>query len=72
MEKHYAEKYRKQGRSLGISLSYVDLDIVPTSAPSETVQEELSSEELISESTIEENFTFLAVQKIAVGKTSHY
>ena len=60
LEKHYAGKYRKQGRSLGISLSYVDLDIVPTSAPSETVQEELSSEELISESTIEENFTFFS------------
>lgn len=58
MEKHYDGKYRKQGRSLGISLSYVDLDIVPTSAPSEAVQEELCSEELVSESSIEEISAF--------------
>lgn len=60
LDKHYKDKYRKQGRSLGISLSYVDLDIVPTSAPSEAVQEELSSEELISESSIEENDIFFS------------
>lgn len=60
LDKYYEGKYRKQGRSLGISLSYVDLDIVPTSAPSEAVQEELSSEELISESTIEECYTFFS------------
>ena len=58
LEKHYEGKYRKQGRSLGISLSYVDLDIVPTSAPSEAVQEELCSEELVSESSIEEFSAF--------------
>lgn len=49
LEKHYKGKYRKQGRSLGISLSYVDLDIVPTSAPSEAVQSELSSEKFLQE-----------------------
>ena len=32
-------KYRKQGRSWGIELSYVDLDLVVTSAPSEAVKE---------------------------------
>ena len=57
-EKYYEGKYRKQGRSLGISLSYVDLDIVPTSAPSEAVQEELCSEELVSESSIAEFSSF--------------
>jgi len=35
VEKHYKGKYRIQGRSIGIELSYVDLDIVITSAPSE-------------------------------------
>jgi len=34
VEKHYKGKYRVQGRSIGIELSYVDLDIVITSAPS--------------------------------------
>lgn len=60
LKKNYEGKYRKQGRSLGISLSYVDLDIVPTSVPSEVVREELSSEELISEFSIEESFVFFS------------
>lgn len=36
LEKYYAGKYQLQGRSIGIELSYVDLDLVITSAPSET------------------------------------
>lgn len=36
MEKYYKEKYRIQTKSIGIELSYVDLDVVITSAPSET------------------------------------
>lgn len=35
LEKYYKDKYRQQGRSFGIELSYVDLDLVITSAPSE-------------------------------------
>ena len=35
LDKHYPEKYRFQDRSIGIELSYVDLDFVITSAPSE-------------------------------------
>jgi len=35
LEKHYKDKYVIQGRSIGIQLSYVDLDFVITSAPSE-------------------------------------
>ncbi len=35
LEEYYAGKYRRQGRSFGIELSYVDLDLVITSAPSE-------------------------------------
>ena len=35
LDKHYEGKWEPQGRSFGISLSYVDLDLVITSAPSE-------------------------------------
>lgn len=35
VERHYKGKYRIQGRSIGIELSYVNLDLVITSAPSE-------------------------------------
>jgi predicted nucleotidyltransferase len=34
LEKYYAGKYRKQGRSWGIEMSHVDLDLVPTSSVS--------------------------------------
>lgn len=42
--KHYKGKYEVQGRSIGIELSYVDLDIVITSAPSEVDQKRLKAE----------------------------
>jgi hypothetical protein len=42
-EKYYKGKYVIQGRSIGIELSYVDLDIVITSAPSEADQTMLRS-----------------------------
>ena len=35
LKKHYKGKYQRQGRSFGIELSYVNLDLVITSAPSE-------------------------------------
>jgi hypothetical protein len=35
LNKHYEGKWRFQGRSIGIELSYVDLDLVITSAPSD-------------------------------------
>lgn len=34
LKQYYDGKYRKQGRSWGIEMSHVDLDIVPTAAPS--------------------------------------
>ncbi len=43
VEKYYKGKYRIQGRSIGIELSYVDLDIVITSAPSEVDTDFLKS-----------------------------
>jgi hypothetical protein len=54
LDKHYKDKYRIQGRSIGISLSYVDLDIVPTSAPSESETGIFQDEAITSEYTIEE------------------
>ena len=35
LNKHYNGKWHPQGRSFGIELSYVELDVVPTSAPTE-------------------------------------
>lgn len=35
LNKHYKGKWRRQGRSFGIEMSYVELDVVPTSAPAE-------------------------------------
>jgi hypothetical protein len=41
LDKHYKDKYRFQGRSIGIEMSNVDLDIVLTSAPSEVEEGQL-------------------------------
>ena len=38
LKKYYDGKYRKQGRSWGIEMTHVDLDVVPTAAPSIAVQ----------------------------------
>lgn len=54
LEKHYSGKYRRQGRSFGITLSYVDLDFVITSAPSEATREALLSKSIGSNLTLEE------------------
>lgn len=43
VEKHYPEKWERQGRSIGISLGDVDLDLVITSAPSEAQAEAVKS-----------------------------
>lgn len=43
LDKHYKGKWKPQGRSFGIELSYVELDLVITSAPSETQRKLLRS-----------------------------
>lgn len=43
LDKHYKGKWKPQGRSFGIGLSYVELDLVITSAPSETQRKVLRS-----------------------------
>ncbi len=52
LDEYYKGKWQKQGRSLGISLSYVDLDLVITSAPSEGEIGVLQSESVTSEDDI--------------------
>jgi len=43
MKKYYNGKWERQGRSIGITLSYVDLDLVITSAPSEIYKQQLAA-----------------------------
>lgn len=38
LEKHYKGQYRLQGRSWGITVGEIDIDLVPTSSPSESMQ----------------------------------
>jgi hypothetical protein len=53
-EKHYKGKYKVQGRSIAIELSYVDLDIVITSAPSEVDTQAMRSASVNSNLTLED------------------
>jgi len=54
LNKHYEGKWEFQGRSIGIGLSYVDLDLVITSAPSEAETVALKSVSVTSIDTPEE------------------
>jgi hypothetical protein len=54
LDTHYSGKWRYQGRSIGIGLETVDLDLVITSAPSEVAQKALRSESVRSAATLEE------------------
>jgi predicted nucleotidyltransferase len=53
LEKYYKGKYRVQGRSFGIELSYIDLDLVITSAPSESEEGILQSDSISSDADLE-------------------
>lgn len=53
MDKYYKDKYRKQTRSIGIELSYVDLDVVITTAPSEMETDYINSDFMQSDDEIE-------------------
>lgn len=50
-EKHYKGKYHVQGRSIAIELTYVDLDVVPTAAPSESERGILTNASVTTEDT---------------------
>ena len=54
LEKHYEGKWKQQGRSFGIELSYVELDLVPTSAPTEAELELLRSASVTSDDDLAE------------------
>ena len=54
LDKHYKGKWRPQGRSFGIELSYVELDVVPTSAPAEQEYGILQSDAVTSDDDIVE------------------
>ncbi|MBD2212924.1 nucleotidyltransferase [Nostoc linckia FACHB-104] len=53
LEKYYKGKYKPQGRSFAIELSYVDLDLVITSAPSESEIGIFNTDSVISDDTPE-------------------
>lgn len=57
VEKYYKGKWERQGRSIGISLSYVDLDIVVTSAPSEADKTSLRSKSVTTDMSLEDLMT---------------
>lgn len=54
LDKYYEGKWRPQNRSFGIELSYVDIDLVITSAPSEVSEDLLKSESVRSDDSIED------------------
>jgi hypothetical protein len=54
LDRHYKGKWDFQGRSVGIELSYVDLDLVITSAPSEAESSALKSASVMATDTPEE------------------
>ncbi|RSK45405.1 SMODS domain-containing nucleotidyltransferase [Bacillus canaveralius] len=54
LDEHYNGKYKMQGRSIGIELSYVELDLVITSAPSEIQESLLKSESVLITESLED------------------
>jgi len=52
LEKHYKGKWKAKGRAFGISLSYVELDLVVTAAPSEAQTESWHQLARLNESDI--------------------
>lgn len=53
LNKYYNGKWRQQGRSFGIELKYVELDLVITSAPSEAEEGLLESDSVTSDDDLE-------------------
>ena len=54
LKKHYKGKYQRQGRSFGIELSYVNLDLIITSAPSEAEIEVYESKAVRTDLTLDD------------------
>ncbi len=53
LERHYSGKWRQQGRSFGIELSRVELDLVPTSAP------DLQEHGILQSDSVAESYNFV-------------
>jgi hypothetical protein len=53
LDEYYADKWDFQGRSIGIAMSDVSLDIVVTSAPSEAMEKALRSDSVLSEAALD-------------------
>lgn len=58
LEEYYEDKYERQGRSFGIELSYVDLDLVITSAPSERSENILKSSSVRTTDFLEDDMNW--------------
>ena len=54
LKEHYKGKYQRQGRSFGIELAAVNLDLVITSAPSEVEEEVYESKAVRTDLTLED------------------
>ena len=68
LKEYYDGKYRKQGRSWGIEMTHVDLDIVPTSAPSLAEQGLLENMAVLSNDDVEEMYQqFTKMSKSSYG-----
>lgn len=55
LDKHYKDKWQPQGRSFGIKLDYVELDLVITSAPSEAEAGILKAEAVTDGEVLDED-----------------
>ena len=62
LEKHYKGKWRPQGRSFGIELSYVEMDMVITAAPSESVAGILGTKAVMADDSLAEAKDWRLVQ----------
>ncbi len=71
LDAHYKGKYEVNGRSFGIQLSHVDLDLVITAAPSESEISILESDSVTAEDTPEDVDDWkLAKSWVALAKRS--
>jgi Second Messenger Oligonucleotide or Dinucleotide Synthetase domain len=67
MDKHYKGKYQVQGRSIGISLTYVDLDLVVTSAPPSSDVSSLKSLSVISDTFLNDRLEWTSTAEQGYG-----
>lgn len=63
LERYYQGKWQFQGRSIGIEMSYVDLDIVVTSAPSEIAKRAVSSKSIQDDFLLEDIYEYFTATK---------